>query len=360
MVVNIEPAIAATAPAPVEVHHIVVVVSVEHVCVTAATVYHRPAHVDSIDNQLHIALMGVILAIKVLHPVGVEEIGGHPFAKTTRDGATARGTIVHVDRNAHVIDELGHRLDLHLGRVSRDRVGHVFPVVGRLTEIDRQRAIFRMVLGRVSVAPLSVQRMVPVFHQLGGGSGHTACIAMASRAAFAFRAEVVVRIVLVPCGLHEVLVFPAAVTRHEPSRPFEHSPVGGHRRLGRSSLRRRHHALSYHFQVVGQSGSHVVGVEDALFRIADDGSIVVVTCDNDKTHLTYIEDVIAGLSPVGKSGIDQRQVAALAYRIKIGSHKGPTKALCSLTANGTGLKCHAKDHQSQQEYNVLFHSAVFI
>ena len=84
MLVNVEPAVAATAPAPIEVHHVIVVVTVKHIGMTATTMHHGPAHVDGIDYQLHVIFMGVILTVQVVHLVGVEEIGRHGLAKLSR------------------------------------------------------------------------------------------------------------------------------------------------------------------------------------------------------------------------------------------------------------------------------------
>ena len=120
MVINIEPAVAAATPAPVEVNHVFVVVTVQNVGVTSTAVHHRPIHINGIDDQLHILFMSVILTIQVGHVVGIEEIGGHRLTEPTCNGATARRTVVHIHADTGMIDQLRHGFNLLLWRVLVD------------------------------------------------------------------------------------------------------------------------------------------------------------------------------------------------------------------------------------------------
>ena len=211
-----------------------------------------------------------------------------------------------------MVDQQGHGLNLLDGRAGRDGVGHIGPVVGGLAKVSRQRAVFRMILGIVGMAPLPLYRMAPIAHQLGGGSSHTTRIAVSARTASAFWTKVVVGIVLVPFGLHEVLVFPTPMTRHHATCLFQHRPIGGDSRLSGRSRGSLHHPLTNAFEIVNQGGCHVVRVKDAFFGIADDGTVVVVARDDDEPRIAYVEHIIAGFTPIGEGGIHQVKVRALA------------------------------------------------
>ena len=208
--------------------------------------------------------------------VSIEEIGRHGLTKLTRDGTTARWTVVHIHTNTHMVNQLSHSLNLLNRRVGRDGIGHIFPVVGRFAEIDGQGTVFRMVFRIVSMASLSLQRMVPILHQLGSSCCHATCIAVSARTAFALRAEIVVGIVLVPCGLHEVNVFPTAMTRNKTAALLQHGPICGHGKRSRHLRGSFHYPSADDFQIICQSGSHIIGIESALIGIADNGTIVVV------------------------------------------------------------------------------------
>ena len=164
---------------------------------------------------------------------------------------------------------------------------------------------------------LALQGMVPITHLLGGSRSHTTGIAVATRTTGAFRAKIVVRIVLVPFGLNEVFVFAASVARHHTTRLFQHGPIGRHGRLDRG-LSGHHHAVANAFKIIGQSGSHIVDVEVALVGITDDGTIVVVGSHDDKTCISHIEDVIAGFSPLGELSFHKMQVG---FVLEFGCHK---------------------------------------
>ena len=228
MVVDVKPAIATATPTPVEMNHVVVVVAVKHVGMATATMHHRPVLVDGLNDQLHIILMGIVFTIQVVHLVGIEEEGRHPLAQSARDSTAAGGTVVHVNAHTHMVNQLGHGLNLFQRRTGRDGIGHIGPIVGGLAKIGRQRAIFGMVFRCVGVAALSLHGMVPVLHQLGGSSSHAACIAMATRTAFTLGAEVVVWIILVPSSGAKELVFPTAMARHEATCFLKYRPVSGH------------------------------------------------------------------------------------------------------------------------------------
>ena len=257
-----------------------------------------------------------------------------------------------------MINQLSHSLDLLNGRTCRDGIRHVFPIVSGFTEIDCQRAVFRMILWGVSIASLTMQRMVPILHQLGGSRSHASCIAVTARATFTQRAEIVVRVILVPCGLDEKHVFPTAMARNEATAFFEHSPVGGDSGLWQSSLRGHHHALTDDFQIVGQSRRHVVGIEHSPVGITDDGTIVVVGSHDDETRFADIKDIIAGLSPIRKRRLNQIQLVALTGELEIGLHEGLSQAFCGLLVDRTGLKRNTGQRQCQHNDDVLFHSKI--
>ena len=107
MVIDVEPAIAATAPAPIKVHHVAVVIPIKHIGMATTAMHHGPIHVNGIDDQLHIGLMGVILTIKVGHGGSIIEELWHPIAQPSSDSAAAGGTIVHINANACMVHQQG-------------------------------------------------------------------------------------------------------------------------------------------------------------------------------------------------------------------------------------------------------------
>ena len=348
VVVDVEPSVAASAPAPVEVYHVVVVIAIKHVGMSTATMHHRPIHIDGIDNELHVILMGVILAIEVVHTVGVEEIGRHSLAQLARDRTAAGGTIVHVDRNARMINQLGNSLNLFDGRVGRDGIGHVFPVVSRLAEVDSQRTVFGMVFGDVGMATPPLNRVVPVLHQLGGSRCHAARIAMSARPACTFGAKIVVRIILVPSGRAEVFVLSPTVARHHAARFLQHRPVNRHFISLCAFLSLVHDELTFCLKEIDQSRCHIIGDKNALLGVADDGTHTVVAGHDDESRLAYVEDIIASLSPFGKRDFNQLQVSALAGELEVGRHKALRQITRSLLADGTGLQHEASQHQDSK------------
>ena len=333
MVVNIEPTVAASTPTPVEMHHVVVIIAVKDVSMSTTAMRHGPIHINRIDNQLHICFVSIALTVKVIHLVGVKKVLGHCLAQFSSGRTAAGRTVVHIHRNACMVNQLGHSLDFHLRRTRRDGDGHVVPIVGSLTEVDRQRTVFWMVFRRVGVTTLAVQRMVPVFHYLGGSGGHTASVAMSPRTTFILWAEVVVRIVLVPFGLHEVVGFPPTVARDETTAFLKHGPVSGDFGLAMSSLGFRHDTQSGSLQIIGQGRSHVVRVESALVGIADKGAHCIVGGHNDKARRAHIEHVVAGLSPIGIRRAYQTQVGTLAGELKIGHHERLSQPLCCFSTD---------------------------
>ena len=74
MIVNIEPTIAAAAPTPVEMNLVVIVVAVKNVGVAASTMHHWPAHIDGLNEELHVAFVRMVLTTDVDHLVGIVEI----------------------------------------------------------------------------------------------------------------------------------------------------------------------------------------------------------------------------------------------------------------------------------------------
>ena len=110
-------------------------------------------------------------------------------------------------------------------------------------------------------------------------------------------------------------------------------------------MRGRHYALAYAFKVIGQGRSHVVDVEVALIGIADDGAIAVVGSKDDEASLADIEDVVTGLSSVGKCRMHQGQVGALTCDGEIGRHKRLRQVSCCFLIDGTSLKHDARQSQ---------------
>ena len=178
-----------------------------------------------------------------------------------------------------------------------------------------------MVFRIVGIAALPLERMIPISHQLSGSGSHTTSIAMAARTTFTLGAEIVVRIVLIPFGLDDILIFPSATTRHHSARLLQHFPVGCHRGFNRRRLSGIRHSLTNAFKIVGQSRCYVVNVKDALVGITDDGAIMVVGSHDDEPSVAYVEDIITRLFPFGKRSIHQVQFRVLSSRFKFGHHK---------------------------------------
>ena len=132
--------------------------------------------------------------------------------------------------------------------------------------------------------------MIPVFHDLGGCSCHTASVGATAWAIGISRAVIVVWIVLVPFCCKQESCVPATKTRHHTSVLTERLPISRHFHISDDSAA-LHTVLVDIVEIFLQCRSHIVRLEDVLFRISDNRSVAVVGRNNHKTILSHVEDI---------------------------------------------------------------------
>ena len=113
--------------------------------------------------------------------------------------ASGAGAVVHFHSHTDVVHQGRHGVDLRGAAARGERRGHVGPVIGGGAEVGTLGAIRAM---RVGVRTITNRGMVPEFHHLSGGGGHTSGHRL-GRVGVVVRAEVVVVRALVPCGGHQ-------------------------------------------------------------------------------------------------------------------------------------------------------------
>ena len=170
--------------------------------------------------------MTIILSIEISHLVGIKEISRHAFAQSTCNGTATSWTIVHVNTDTCMINQLCDSLNLFLRRISSNSKRHILPIIGGSTEIDSQWTIFWMVFRNIGVASLTMGRMIPITHQLTSRCCHATSIAMASRTIGSCRTEIIIRIVLIPLCLNKILIFSTSMTRDQSASFLKHRPIG--------------------------------------------------------------------------------------------------------------------------------------
>ena len=145
------------------------------------------------------------------------------------------------------------------------------------------------------MASRSMGGMVPILHHLRHGCSHTTCISFSTGTARGRRTEPVVRLTLVPTGLHQKAGFFAAVAGGQSSAFLEHLPFYGDFCVldGFTCL-----AATFRdgVEVIGQLGRHVLGFKDALVGVANDGTIAVIGGEDDEAGVPEVEDIERGFA----------------------------------------------------------------
>ena len=169
------------APAPVEVVLPVAVVAVTHEGVSTALVIarveHRPQRVEFGLYQIGPLVVRVAAAVDVVQGRVVAKILYQCVLRAGSGGTAghigAAGVIVviHLHGHAAVVHQGGHSRLLRVRRGSRQRVGHVVPVVGGGSKVGAQCAVLAV---GIAVASSAVHRMLPVFHHLRHGRHNAA------------------------------------------------------------------------------------------------------------------------------------------------------------------------------------------
>ena len=101
--------------------------------------------------------------------VGIGEIAADGPGDINGEGTRAIGFIHHIDRDAAVRHQDGNGfLVLRRDRTRAVHIEHVSPVVGSLSEVGRQG----LAVPLVAVLARTLNRPLPVFHQLGHSCGN--------------------------------------------------------------------------------------------------------------------------------------------------------------------------------------------
>ena len=204
------PCVVFAAPAPVEVEVVVLVVAVAHEGVTAlpvvvlTAVIQRDVFIETavfqhlnpffvcvaapgppvVVGDMVVAVKSEIVAQSIRHIVGV--------------GAAATAAVLHVDRDAAMMQELS---DIEIILFSAQRiqcVRHKLKMIFCLTEVGGLLLVTFRIIG---VRTCSDRWPVVEFHHLTHCCGDAACIDTTAAAFLIFRTLAVVRPVLVPDGL---------------------------------------------------------------------------------------------------------------------------------------------------------------
>lgn len=174
-------AVAIAAPPPVEMEIVVGIVAITHKSMSARGVATRiengAASRDIVFQILHPGSIGSSVAGGATQRGIVGEVGakchiggGDRLALGDGDSTTARRVVLHGDRDAAMIHECAHGIELGVGAGTGEGIRHVCPIVLCGTKIGREVAVWGAVIRKRA---LSNGRKVPILHNLSHGSSHT-------------------------------------------------------------------------------------------------------------------------------------------------------------------------------------------
>ena len=214
----------------------------------------------------------------------------HNSAKFCSRGTAACRTIVHVNCHSAVVNQCSDCLNLSYWRAGTNLIRHIVPIVCGSSEIHRYRAILRIVFWNVSMTSCSLQRMVPIFHELCCGSSHTTGIDMSARTVGIGRTAIVIRVILIPCSRNQIGSLSSSKTWHYMAIFTQRLPVSYNFivSIDRATL---HTVLIDSIQILFQSWSHVVRLKSMFFRITDNRAIAVVSRKNHKAVFSNVKDI---------------------------------------------------------------------
>ena len=228
------PAVAAPAPTEVEVEHVVVIVAVAHesmaTAIVASAIIHRPSHIELLAYHGLPLLQLEVIASELHNGIAIVKIGIHHARNGARTATATIGAVAHVDGHATMETKRTSGQLLGLSRIAVQHIGHVVPIVGRVSEVGANLTIVFMI---ITVAADTLSRIGPKAHQLRHGRSQTTYNGMTSRTCGVFGTAIVVWIVLVPFGLTKITCTPTAIARNKLSSRKHRVPFCCHHRRGR-------------------------------------------------------------------------------------------------------------------------------
>ena len=336
------PAIRATAPAQIEVEHIVVVVAIANesmaTIIFTAAVIHWPAHVELLAYH-GLPNLGFKVIARELHVgITIVEIGMHNAWDGARTATATVGTITHINGHAAMEAQGASGEFLSLGGIAVQRVGHIVPIISGITEVRTNLAIILM---NITMAAVAFGRISPKTHQLRHRRGETTHVGMSARTSRVFWAAIVVWIILIPLGLTKITRATTAVTRDESAMLKYRVPFRSNFRRGNSRTQLQH-TLSHAIQIIGQRGRYIGSIKCRLVRVTDDRAVRIVARNDDEAVFASVEDI--------KCAIDScvNEIRQGAFHCKLHCSKFLCRRQSQTAVNGFGLKIHYADNQHKK------------